>query len=364
MLEAITRVRATLSQVATTWTQVQQDQPDLSTEGRAREFVTRLRQGRQNQPQLVTVTGLPSDATADFVPQIDQALGNLAANLTAAGADVKSIGRIVMLIDDSAMAEYRSIYATRGSPLGPVWKKHLGKHFAAMAAIGVPSLENGAKVKFVVEAVGGLGGKEVGDALKFYAPGKGYFDAASVGDTILSGGAVGWNNTTQKFERFDLFGQIDVALGNLIGAIQAAGGDAAQIDQITAFVVGGPGATGIPLDIRGTPFRLAWRKHFGDRPYRLTYREWAPNIAVRMHDLRNGATGSRFLAAHVVGYEPVTLNLVHVSSLVESDAQVEVLARVSRSPGSGQRTHATRVRTHLSQGLVGRAARAVYRGIV
>ncbi len=69
-----------------------------------------------------------------FVEQFGVALGNVVAALHAAGAAPEHV--VSMTIYTTAMEDYRqSLHA-----LGPVWREHMGRHYPAMALIGVESL--------------------------------------------------------------------------------------------------------------------------------------------------------------------------------------------------------------------------------
>ncbi len=80
--------------------------------------------------------------------QYDLALQNVVAALTAAGGEPKDIVSLVVYTTD--MAAYRA--DLRG--VGAAHQKHVGKHFPAMAMLGVTELfEEAAMVEIVATAV-------------------------------------------------------------------------------------------------------------------------------------------------------------------------------------------------------------------
>jgi len=81
-------------------------------------------------------------ASEDLVEQFGKALDNVLAVVRAAGADAASIVRMTVYVTD--LDAYRRDQAR----LAPVWKERMGKHFPAMALVGVAGLvELGAKVE-------------------------------------------------------------------------------------------------------------------------------------------------------------------------------------------------------------------------
>ena len=70
----------------------------------------------------------------DFLGQFDQALANVRAVLDAAGAVPDDVIRMTIYVTD--LESYRN--NTQG--LGPIWKKHMGRWFPAMALVGVTGL--------------------------------------------------------------------------------------------------------------------------------------------------------------------------------------------------------------------------------
>jgi enamine deaminase RidA (YjgF/YER057c/UK114 family) len=85
-------------------------------------------------------------ATDDFVAQFDQALANVVAVVEAAGGAPDHIVKMTVYVTD--LDAYRA--GLRG--VGAAWRARLGKHFPAMALVGVAGLvEREAKVE--IEAV-------------------------------------------------------------------------------------------------------------------------------------------------------------------------------------------------------------------
>ncbi len=85
----------------------------------------------------------------DFVEQWDQALANVVAVVRAAGGGPEHVVKMTVYVTD--------LDAYRGSlrEVGARWKKHLGRHFPAMALVGMAGLvERRAKVE--IEAVAHL----------------------------------------------------------------------------------------------------------------------------------------------------------------------------------------------------------------
>ena len=81
-------------------------------------------------------------ATDDFVEQFDRALGNVMAVVSAAGARPEHIVRLVIYVTNKL--EYRE--QTR--EVGERYRKHMGKHFPAMALVEVKGLlDDAAKVE-------------------------------------------------------------------------------------------------------------------------------------------------------------------------------------------------------------------------
>lgn len=87
-------------------------------------------------------------ASDDLVDQFGQALANVLAVVAAAGGGPEHVARMTVYVTD--LPAYRASLAS----LGPVWKQHMGKHFPAMALVGVAGLvELRAKVEIEATAV-------------------------------------------------------------------------------------------------------------------------------------------------------------------------------------------------------------------
>jgi enamine deaminase RidA (YjgF/YER057c/UK114 family) len=78
----------------------------------------------------------------DFIEQFDKALANVIAVVTAAGGEPANIARLVIYVTNKL--EYRE----RTKEVGEHYRKHMGKHFPAMALIQVAGLlDDAAKVE-------------------------------------------------------------------------------------------------------------------------------------------------------------------------------------------------------------------------
>jgi enamine deaminase RidA (YjgF/YER057c/UK114 family) len=86
--------------------------------------------------------------TDDLIEQFDQALANVVAVLRAAGAQPEHVVRMTVYVTD--LPAYRI-----GAPkLKEPWRRHFGRHFPAMALVGVAGLvEPRAKVEIEATAV-------------------------------------------------------------------------------------------------------------------------------------------------------------------------------------------------------------------
>jgi enamine deaminase RidA (YjgF/YER057c/UK114 family) len=85
---------------------------------------------------------------SSLVEQFDVAARNVVTALTAAGARPEQL--VSMIIYTTDVAEYR---ASLGE-LGPVWRRHFGRHYPAVALLGVAALfDDAAKVELVATAV-------------------------------------------------------------------------------------------------------------------------------------------------------------------------------------------------------------------
>jgi len=88
--------------------------------------------------QIVTV--------GDFVAQWDGALGRVMEVVRSAGGTPENVGRMICYITD------RAAYLANLSPLGEVHRKHMGRHYPAMAVVEVKSLMD-SKALVEIEAV-------------------------------------------------------------------------------------------------------------------------------------------------------------------------------------------------------------------
>ena len=70
----------------------------------------------------------------DLVTQWDGALGRVLEVVRAAGGTPENIGRMVVYTTD------RPSYLANLTPLGAVHRKHMGRHYPAMAVVEVKSL--------------------------------------------------------------------------------------------------------------------------------------------------------------------------------------------------------------------------------
>ncbi len=83
----------------------------------------------------------------NIVAQFDRALSNIKQAIEYAGGQVEHVAR--MRIFTSDMDNYQS----HMRELGQVWKKHFGKHYPAMALLGLKQLfDLGAKIEIECEA--------------------------------------------------------------------------------------------------------------------------------------------------------------------------------------------------------------------
>lgn len=83
----------------------------------------------------------------DLIAQFDQALANVVAVVTAAGAEVTAIASMTVYVTEI------ETYRARARELGPIWRARLGKHYPAMALVAVVALvEPRAKVEIQVVA--------------------------------------------------------------------------------------------------------------------------------------------------------------------------------------------------------------------
>lgn len=84
---------------------------------------------------------------AGFVDQFDAALGRVLAVVTAAGGMAEHIARMTIYVTDIAA------YRNNQSQLTDVWRRHMGRHYPAIALVQVVALvDEGAIVEIEAEA--------------------------------------------------------------------------------------------------------------------------------------------------------------------------------------------------------------------
>jgi enamine deaminase RidA (YjgF/YER057c/UK114 family) len=87
-------------------------------------------------------------ASAEIVPQFDQALANVLAVLAAAGGRPEDICRITAYCCD------KSAYVAARPELGRIWRRRMGKHYPAMSLVFVGDLlDSPAKIELEATAV-------------------------------------------------------------------------------------------------------------------------------------------------------------------------------------------------------------------
>jgi len=82
----------------------------------------------------------------DFVAQWGGALGRVMEVVRSAGGTPENVGRMIVYITD------RRAYLANLTPLGEVHRKHMGRHYPAMAVVEVQSLID-SKALVEIEAV-------------------------------------------------------------------------------------------------------------------------------------------------------------------------------------------------------------------
>ena len=95
--------------------------------------------GMEGEGRIVAVAGMIGwDEQGRFaeglVAQVGQALRNVLAVLREADAGPETIARMTWYVTD--MVAYRAA----GPALAPVWRETMGRHFPAMAVVGVTAL--------------------------------------------------------------------------------------------------------------------------------------------------------------------------------------------------------------------------------
>jgi enamine deaminase RidA (YjgF/YER057c/UK114 family) len=84
----------------------------------------------------------------DFVPQVEQALANIVAVLTEAGAKPEHLVRLTWYVTD------KREYLARLGDVGKAYRRAIGRHFPAMTLVQVTALvEDRAKVEIEATAV-------------------------------------------------------------------------------------------------------------------------------------------------------------------------------------------------------------------
>lgn len=83
-------------------------------------------------------------AGSELTTQFEAALANVVAALAAAGAAPEHVA--TMTVYTTAMEEYRLGLG----PIGEIWRRHMGRHYPAMAMIGVSELVDPAAVVEIV----------------------------------------------------------------------------------------------------------------------------------------------------------------------------------------------------------------------
>lgn len=87
-----------------------------------------------------------SVASDDFVYQFGKALDNVLAVVAAAGAEPGHLVQMTIFVID--LDDYRNGVRS----LGPIWRERLGKHYPAMALVGVSGLVH-PRAKVEIQAV-------------------------------------------------------------------------------------------------------------------------------------------------------------------------------------------------------------------
>ena len=86
--------------------------------------------------------------TSDFIEQFEQALCNVLDVLKSGQGEVHQITEMTIYVTDL------DAYRMRARELGPIWRKWMGRHYPAMALVGVAGLvEKEAQVEIQARAV-------------------------------------------------------------------------------------------------------------------------------------------------------------------------------------------------------------------
>lgn len=98
--------------------------------------------------RMLFVAGQTGAGAGGLVEQWDQALGRVLAVVRAAGGAAQDIGRMTIYVAD------RAAYLAARKALGDVHRRHMGKHYPAMALVEVSALvDAGALVEIEATAV-------------------------------------------------------------------------------------------------------------------------------------------------------------------------------------------------------------------
>ena len=84
--------------------------------------------------RILFVAGQAAPQAGGFVAQWDQALGRVLAVVSAAGGKPDNIGRMTIFVTD------RQAYLANLKELGEVHRRHMGRHYPAMALVEVRAL--------------------------------------------------------------------------------------------------------------------------------------------------------------------------------------------------------------------------------
>jgi len=98
--------------------------------------------------RVLFVAGQTGAGAGGLVEQWDRALGRVLAVVRAAGGEARDIGRMTVYVAD------RAAYLAARKALGEVHRRHMGKHYPAMALVEVSALvDEGALVEIEATAV-------------------------------------------------------------------------------------------------------------------------------------------------------------------------------------------------------------------
>lgn len=98
--------------------------------------------------RILFVAGQTGAGAGGLVEQWDEALGRVLAVVRNAGGAAQDIGRMTIYVAD------RATYLAARKSLGEVHRRHMGKHYPAMALVEVSALvDDGALVEIEATAV-------------------------------------------------------------------------------------------------------------------------------------------------------------------------------------------------------------------